>query len=124
MHMRRRCTAAVLVMDFLRSAAMRGPAVRVPVHAGHGEVTHRGVSQVGIRQSGSPARNANTQLRHQRARGFPRPRPRAVPSSGKWDMSRAVLRWNCAKAIANIDDLAILIWALKVIDKLSQIDDI
>ena len=41
-------------------------------------------------------------------------------------MCRIVLRWNCAKVIANIDDLAISIWALKVIDrdKLSQIDDI
>ena len=38
--------------------------------------------------------------------------------------ARVVLRWNRAKVIANIDDLAISIWALKVIDKLSQIDDI
>ena len=37
---------------------------------------------------------------------------------------RVVLRWNCAKVIANIDDLAISIWAPKVIDELSQIDDI
>ena len=37
---------------------------------------------------------------------------------------RVVLRWNCAKVIANIDDLAISIWASKVIDELSQIDDI
>ena len=35
-----------------------------------------------------------------------------------------VLRWNCAKVIANIDDLAMSTWALKVIDELSQIDDI
>jgi len=34
------------------------------------------------------------------------------------------LRWNCAKVIANIDDLAISIWGPKVIDELSQIDDI
>ena len=39
-------------------------------------------------------------------------------------MYRVVLRWNCAKVIANIDDLAISIWAPKVIDELSQIDDI
>ena len=39
-------------------------------------------------------------------------------------VTRVVLRWNCAKVIANIDDLAISIWTLKVIDKLSQIDDI
>ena len=39
-------------------------------------------------------------------------------------MVRVVLRWNCAKVIANIDDLAISIWAPKVIDELSQIDDI
>ena len=39
-------------------------------------------------------------------------------------VNRVVLRWNCAKVIANIDDLAISIWTLKVIDKLSQIDDI
>ena len=39
-------------------------------------------------------------------------------------LHRVVLRWNCAKVIANIDDLAISIWTLKVIDKLSQIDDI
>ena len=37
---------------------------------------------------------------------------------------RVVLRWNCAKVIANIDDLAITIWVLKVIDELSQIDNI
>ena len=39
---------------------------------------------------------------------------------------RVVLRWNmnCAEVIANIDDLAISIWPLGVIDKLSQIDDI
>ena len=39
-------------------------------------------------------------------------------------MPRVVLRWNCAKFIANIDDLAISIWAPKVIDERSQIDDI
>ena len=39
-------------------------------------------------------------------------------------VNRIVLRWNCAKVIANIDDLAISIWASKVIDELSQIDDI
>ena len=37
---------------------------------------------------------------------------------------RVVLRWNRAKVIADIDDLAISIWALKVIDEVSQIDDI
>ena len=37
---------------------------------------------------------------------------------------RVVLRWNCAKVIANIDDLAISIWAPNVIDELSQIDDL
>ena len=37
---------------------------------------------------------------------------------------RVVLRWNRAKVIANIDDLAISIWALKVIDEVSKIDDI
>ena len=41
---------------------------------------------------------------------------------------RVVLRWNRAKVITNIDDLAISIqchvWALKVIDEVSQIDDI
>ena len=37
---------------------------------------------------------------------------------------RVVLRWNRTKVIANIDDLAISIWALKVIDEVSQIDDI
>ena len=42
----------------------------------------------------------------------------------KMIITRVVLRWNCAKVIANIDDLAISIWTLKVIDKLSQIDDI
>ena len=38
--------------------------------------------------------------------------------------TRVVLRRNCAKVIANIGDLAISIWAPKVIDELSQIDDI
>ena len=33
-------------------------------------------------------------------------------------------RYDCVKAIANIDDFAIWIWAPKVIDELSQIDDI
>ena len=39
---------------------------------------------------------------------------------------RVVLRCNCAKDIANIGDLAISIWARapKVVDELSQIDDI
>ena len=44
-----------------------------------------------------------------------------LPGTGP---GRVVFRWNCAKVIANIDDLAITIWALKVIDELSQIDDI
>ena len=39
-------------------------------------------------------------------------------------VARVVLRWNRTKVIANIDDLAISIWALKVIDEVSQIDDI
>ena len=37
---------------------------------------------------------------------------------------RVVLRWNRAKVIANIDDLVISIWALKVVDEVPQIDDI
>ena len=39
-------------------------------------------------------------------------------------LHRVVLRWNRAKVIAYIDDLATSIWALKVIDGVSQIDDI
>ena len=44
----------------------------------------------------------------------------------KWPgvVFRVVLRWNRAKVIANIDNLAISIWALKVIDDVSKIDDI
>ena len=37
---------------------------------------------------------------------------------------RIVLRWDCATVIANIDDLAIAIWVLKVVDEFSQIVDI
>ena len=38
--------------------------------------------------------------------------------------ARVVLRWSCANVIANIDDLAISIWAPKVINALSRVDDI
>ena len=67
--------------------------------------------------------------------GLAQPPTRAAHNGMHWDVVirgwnpyhtahvyRVVLRWNCAKVIANIDNLAISIWAPKVIDELSQID--